>query len=107
MDRTVPPTTTPLPGALPGASVASQRVTTVTLTAWDPATRVVSSTYPSGTSYTRRLLATTDASILKGLKVGDRVDVTRTEATTIEVQAGAAPAETLRDSPHGLGPVRH
>ncbi len=96
VDRTVPPTTTPIAGALPGATVASQRVTTVTLTAWDPATRTVSFTDPAGTSYTRRLLATTDASILAGLKVGDRVDVTRSEATTIEVQAGTA-TESLRD----------
>jgi hypothetical protein len=87
VDRTVAPTTTPTPGALPGATVASQRVTTVTLTGWDPATRVVTFTGPTGASYSRRLLDTTDASVLAGLKVGDRVDVTRTEAANLSVQS--------------------
>ncbi len=61
VDRTEPPVTTATPGALPGATVATQRVTTVTLTGWDPATRVVTFTGPSGASYQRRLLDTTDA----------------------------------------------
>ena len=87
VDRTDPPVTTPTPGALPGATVASQRVTTVTITGWDPATRVVTFTGPTGTSYSRRLLDTTDASILAGLKVGDRVDVTRTEAVRLAVES--------------------
>ena len=47
------------PGALPGATVASQRVATVTITGWDPATRVVTFTGPAGVTYTRRLLDTT------------------------------------------------
>ena len=51
VDRTEPPVTTATPGALPGATVATQRVTTVTLTGWDPATRVVTFTGPSGASY--------------------------------------------------------
>ena len=99
MDRTVPPTTTLVPGALPGAAVASQRVTTVTITGWDPATRAVTFTGPSGANYTRRLLDTTDATVIAGLKVGDRVDVTRTEALQLAVlpptqtQVVATPAE--------------
>src|SRR6185503_4072267 len=48
-------TTTTAPGAAPGASAARERETTVTVTAWDPATRVVSFTTPTGVSYTRRL----------------------------------------------------
>jgi hypothetical protein len=87
VDRTVEPTTTPTPGLLPGATVATQRVTTVTLTAWDPVTRVVTFTGPTGTSYSRRLLET-DVGIMAGLRVGDRVDVTRTEATRLAVQSG-------------------
>jgi hypothetical protein len=83
--------TTPTPGALPGATVAQQRVSTVTITAWDPATRTVSFTGPKGTAYTRRLADTLDPSIVAGLKVGDRVDVTRTEAVRISMQS-AAPA---------------
>jgi hypothetical protein len=37
VDRMVE-TTTATPGALPGATVAKQRVATVTVTAWDPVT---------------------------------------------------------------------
>ena len=90
VDRTEPPVTTATPGALPGATVATQRVTTVTLTGWDPATRVVTFTGPSGASYQRRLLDTTDASVLAALKVGDRVDVTRTEAARLAVESRTA-----------------
>ena len=87
VDRTEPPVATATPGALPGATVASQRVTTVTITGWDPAPRVVTFTGPTGTVYSRRLLDTTDASIMAGLKVGDRVDVTRTEAVRLAVES--------------------
>jgi hypothetical protein len=55
VDRLVPPMTTPTPGALPGATVASQRIATVRLTRWDPATRMVSFTGPRGDGYMRRL----------------------------------------------------
>ena len=68
-------------------------MTTVTITAWDPATREVTFTGPTGTSYSRRLLDTTDSSIMAGLKVGDRVDVTRTEAVRVTVQP-ATPTQT-------------
>ncbi len=103
-DRLEPPLASPTPGALPGGTVAQRRVTTVTITAWDPATRVVTFRVPSGTVYSRHLVETTDASLMTGLKVGDRVDVTRTEAVRLTVEsaaqpAGAAtqPAETLRN----------
>lgn len=92
VDRTVDPTTTPTPGALPGETVAKQRVATVTITAWDPSTRTVTFTGPKGSSYTRRLLESTDPSIMTGLKVGDRADVTWTEAVRISVQEGAVGA---------------
>jgi hypothetical protein len=91
VDRTVAPTTTPTPGALPGATVASQRVTTVTLTGWDPATRTVTFTGPTGTSYSRTLLET-NVGVMAGLKVGDRVDITRTEAVRLSVQSPTLPA---------------
>jgi hypothetical protein len=51
---------------------------------------------PNGTAYSRRLLDTTDPAIVDGLKVGDRVDVTRTEAVTVSVQ----PATTDSDFRH-------
>jgi hypothetical protein len=62
------------PDTLPGAVKARQRVTTVTITAWDPATRVVTFAGPNGTSYTRHLLDK-DVTLMEGLKVGDRADV--------------------------------
>jgi hypothetical protein len=92
-DRLEPPIATATAGALPGGTVAQRRVTTVTITAWDPATRVVTFTVPSGATLSRRLVETTDASLMAGLKVGDRVDVTRTEAVRLAVERAAqAPA---------------
>jgi hypothetical protein len=87
VDRTIDAITTPIPGALPGATRTRQRMTTVTITGWSPADKVVSFTGPNGTSYSRRLLDTTDPAIVEGLKTGDRVDVTRTEAVTLSVQS--------------------
>jgi hypothetical protein len=87
VDRTEPPVTTATSGTLPGATVASQRVTTVTVSGWDPDLRVVTFTGPQGAVFSRRLLDSTDASVVAGLKVGNRVDVTRTEAARIEVES--------------------
>jgi hypothetical protein len=88
VDRTLPPVTArTAEGALPGATTVSQRVTTVTITGWDPATKVVTFTGPRGVAYSRHLLDTTDPTVLAGIKVGDRVDVTRTEAAGMEIQA--------------------
>jgi hypothetical protein len=94
VDRTEPPLTTPAPGTLPGATVASQRVTTVTITGWDPVLREVTFTGPGGTNYSRRLLDSTDAKVMAGLKVGDRVDVTRTEAVRLAVESRTQVAVT-------------
>ena len=41
VDRVIEPTTTATAGRLPGATRSRQRVATVTITAWDPATRQV------------------------------------------------------------------
>ena len=82
------PTTAATPGDLPGATRTRQRVATVTITGWDPANKVVTFTGPTGTAYTRGLLDTTDPKIVEGLKAGDRVDVTRTEAVTLARAAG-------------------
>ena len=82
-----PPLASTTPGTLPGGTLASQRVTTVTITGWDPTLRVVTFTGPAGVNYSRRLLDTTDASVMAGLKVGDRVDVTRTEAVRMAVES--------------------
>jgi hypothetical protein len=92
VDRLEPSTTTPTPGLAPGGVRTTSRTTTVKIESWDPATRTISFTTPSGLSYTRHVSNTIDASVLSGLKVGDRVDVTRTEATRISVETVAAPA---------------
>jgi len=100
VDRSVAPITAPTSETLPGAVRARQRVTTVTITAWDPATRVVTFTGPAGISYTRHLLEP-DVALMQGLKVGDRADITRTESISLSVSEpvllqattpGAAPA---------------
>ena len=88
VDRTVPQTTTPSAGSLPGGTLASQRIATVTLTGWDAANRVVSFKGPNGASYSRGLLDSTDPKIIAGLKIGDRVDITWTVATRFSVQPG-------------------
>jgi hypothetical protein len=88
-DRLEPSIPSGTPGALPSGTVGQRRVTTVTITAWDPATRVVTFTVPAGTSYSRHLVETTDANLMTGLKVGDRVDVTRTEAVRFTVERAA------------------
>jgi hypothetical protein len=68
-----------------GGTLAKQWVTTVTITGWSPVDKVVSFTGPNGMAYSRGLLDSTDPKIIEGLKVGDRVDVTRTEALTVSV----------------------
>jgi hypothetical protein len=97
VDRTEEALVAAPPGALPGATRTRQRVATVTITGWSPADRVVTFTGPDGTAYSRRLLDTTDPAIVQSLKVGDRVDATRTEAVTVSVQSAAATA-TLTDN---------
>jgi hypothetical protein len=95
VDRTLEPTTAATPGDLPGATRSRQRVTTVTITGWDPVNKVLTFTGPNKAAYSRRLLDSTDPKIVAGLKVGDRVDVTRTEAVTLTVQPAAT--ESLRN----------
>lgn len=87
VDRTDPPVAISTPGALPGATIASLRVATVTIKEWDPIQRVVTFTGPTGTVYSRHLLETTDPRVMAGIKVGDRVDVTRTEAVRVAVES--------------------
>ena len=101
VDRTDPPVATATPGVLPEATIASQRVTTVTITGWDPALRTVTFTGPGGTVYTRRLIDGTDAKIMAGLKIGDRVDVTRTEAVRLQVEQRTQSVSTPRQ-PFGI-----
>jgi hypothetical protein len=94
VNRVIEPTTTttPNPGTLPGATRARHRVATMTLTALDPATRSVTFQGPKGNSYTRYVLDTVDPAVLAALKIGDRVDVTWTEALSLQVTSAASPA---------------
>ena len=100
VDRIEPPLTVPTPGALPGATVVSQRESTVTLTGWDPATRTVTFTGPKGAVYSRRLVDTADPKIVAGIKLGDRVDVTRTEAVNLAVESRTSVTATPDDFRH-------
>ena len=72
----------------------TQRITTVRIDSWDPATRIVTFTTSKGQTYTRRIVETLDPKVLAGFKVGDQVDVTRTEATTLTVVTPAPAATT-------------
>jgi len=92
VDRVLETTTTSAPGAAPSGSASRQRETTVTVTAWDPSTRTVSFTTPIGLSYTRRLADSLDPTLVAGLKVGQKVDVTRAEALSVTMQFGLAAA---------------
>ena len=92
VDRVVEPATTPAAGALPGATRSRQRIATVTITDWDPATRMVSFTGPKGGTYTRHVAETIDPKVVAALKVGDRADVTWTEALSLQVSSGTATA---------------
>lgn len=100
VDRSIAPVASATPDTLPGAVKARQRVTTVTITAWDPATGVVTFAGPNGTSYTRHLLDK-DVTLMEGLKVGDRADVTRTESLTFSVGAPAT-VQATTPSPDDL-----
>jgi hypothetical protein len=92
VNEVIEPTTTPLPGALPGATRARQRVATMTLRNLDATTRSVTFSGPAGNSYTRFVVDTVDPAVFASLKVGDRVDVTWTEALSLQVTA--APPST-------------
>ena len=105
VNQTLEPTTTATEGALPGATRARQRVATMTLTALDPATRSVTFSGPTGNSYTRFLIDTVDPALFASLKTGDRVDVTWTEALTLQVTA-TAPAAAAAPAPAAAAPVQ-
>ena len=101
VNRVIEPTTTTTanPGALPGATRARQRVATMTLTALDPATRAVTFQGPKGNSYSRFVIDTVDPAAFAALKVGDRVDVTWTEALSLQVTEAAPAAAAKRPPP--------
>ena len=67
----------------PGGTVAAQRTITATVTAMDPKTSSVTVSGPNGYTYSRRV---TDKKAFALLKVGDRLDMTWTDALLISVE---------------------
>lgn len=71
-------------GALPGATIATQQKRTVTVKAIDPAVPSVTVTTDDGRTVTRKI---EDKKNIAGLKVGDKIDITYTEALATSVEA--------------------
>lgn len=71
-------------GTSPAGTAAAQRTMTVTVTAMEPKTSTVTVNGPNGYKYSRRVA---DKKTFAGLKVGDRLDMTWTDALLISVDA--------------------
>jgi|SRR5688572_13145247 len=69
-------------GARPAGTLAAQRTITAAVTAMDPKTSSVTVSGPNGYIYSRRVA---DKKAFAQLKVGDRLDMTWTEAVMISV----------------------
>lgn len=70
-------------GVLPGATIATQEKRTVTVTAVDPAASSITVRTEDGRTVTRKV---DDKKNLTGVSVGDRVDITYTEALLTGVE---------------------
>jgi hypothetical protein len=77
--------TTPSGQASPGGTKATQRTITATITAIDPAMPSITFTGPNGWKYSSKV---EDKEALAKVKVGDKVDITWTEALLISVEPG-------------------
>ena len=73
---------TPGTGAKPAGTAASQRTITVAVTAKDPKAQALTVTGPNGYMYSRHVL---DKKAFDALKVGDRLDMTWTDALLVSV----------------------
>jgi hypothetical protein len=73
---------TPTAGAKPGGTAATQQTVTVTITAIDPKVPSITVKGPNGYVYSRKV---EDKTALAKVKVGDKLDVTWTEALLISV----------------------
>lgn len=76
---------TPAAGEKPVGTAANQRTITATIQEIDPSIPSITFVGPNGWKYTRRV---EDKKALKQVKVGDRVDITWTEAVMVDVQEG-------------------
>jgi hypothetical protein len=70
----------PTPGLKPGFTIGAQRVITATISAIDPKIPSISLSGPNGWKYSSRV---EDKEALAKVKVGDRLDVTWTEAVML------------------------
>jgi hypothetical protein len=77
---------TPGKGAKAGGTAAAQRTITATITAIDPNVPSISLAGPNNWKYSSRVA---DKNALKQVKVGDRLDITWTEAVLISAEAPA------------------
>jgi len=75
---------TPTEGLKPGFTVGAQRVITATITEIDPKVPSISLSGPSNWKYSSRVA---DREALKQVKVGDRLDITWTEAVMLSATA--------------------
>lgn len=71
---------TKTPGKSPGATAAKQRTITATITAIDMKVPSITLTGPNGWKYSSRVQ---DVAALKTVKVGDKLDITWTEALLV------------------------
>jgi hypothetical protein len=75
--------TTPAAGGAMGGTGAKQRTITATITAIDPAVPSITFTGPNGWKYSSRV---EDKAALAKVKVGDKVDITWTEAMLVSLE---------------------
>ena len=68
------------PGAAPGGTAAAQRTITATITAIDPKVPSITLVGPNNWKYSSRVQ---DVNLLKTVKVGDKLDITWTEALLV------------------------
>ena len=71
--------------AMPTATVAVQDRTTVTVKAIDPAVPSITVTTAEGRTVTRKV---EERKNLEGVKPGDRIDITYTQASVVSVEPG-------------------
>jgi hypothetical protein len=74
---------TPNAAKAAGGTAARQRVMTVKVTAIDPSVPSITFTGPRNWTYTSRV---NDKAALAKVKVGDRIDITRTEALLVSIE---------------------
>jgi len=77
--------TTPTPSALPGGTVARQTTSSVTIKSIDPSVPSITVTTADGHTVTHMVA---DKANLASVQVGDRIDITYTEAALVSVERG-------------------